>query len=76
MSLPQFTVYRHGRRHRALITLAGELDLESAPLVRTALASCPSDGTARSTSTSPDPAAQAPPHQPVPLACVLAGDVQ
>ncbi|MGW0633734.1 STAS domain-containing protein [Streptomyces sp. NPDC002758] len=44
MPLPQLTVYRHDRRHRALITLAGEVDLESAPLVRAALARCLSDG--------------------------------
>lgn len=29
MSLPQLTVYRHDRRTRALITLAGEIDLAS-----------------------------------------------
>ncbi|GAA3988376.1 MULTISPECIES: STAS domain-containing protein [Streptomyces] len=44
MPLPQLTVCRHVRRNRALITLAGEIDLESAPLVRTALARCLSDG--------------------------------
>ncbi|WP_369250642.1 STAS domain-containing protein [Streptomyces sp. R41] len=44
MPLPQLTVYRHGRRKRALITLAGEIDLESAPLVHSALAQCLSDG--------------------------------
>ncbi|MHA5054664.1 STAS domain-containing protein [Streptomyces sp. SD15] len=44
MPLPQLTVHRHDRRKRALITLAGEIDLESAPLVRTALARCLSDG--------------------------------
>ncbi|MGW4907298.1 STAS domain-containing protein [Streptomyces sp. NPDC004270] len=44
MPLPQLTVYRHDRRKRALITLAGEIDLESAPLVRRALAQCLSDG--------------------------------
>jgi anti-anti-sigma factor len=44
MPLPQLTVYRHDRRKRALITLAGEIDLESTPLVRTALARCLSDG--------------------------------
>lgn len=44
MPLPQLTVYRHDRRKRALITLAGEIDLGSAPLVRTALARCLSDG--------------------------------
>lgn len=44
MLLPQLTVYRHDRRRRALITLAGEIDLESAPLVRAALARCLVDG--------------------------------
>ncbi|MCT9079176.1 STAS domain-containing protein [Streptomyces fulvoviolaceus] len=44
MPLPQLTVYRHVRRHRALITLAGEIDLETAPLVRAALQRCPGDG--------------------------------
>ncbi|WP_406471326.1 STAS domain-containing protein [Streptomyces sp. NBC_01615] len=44
MPLPQLTVYRHDRRQRALITLAGEIDLESAPLVHAALARCLSDG--------------------------------
>jgi anti-anti-sigma factor len=44
MPLPQLTVYRHDRRKRALITLAGEIDLESAPLVRRALARCLRDG--------------------------------
>ncbi|MGW2521652.1 STAS domain-containing protein [Streptomyces sp. NPDC001617] len=33
-------MYRHDRRKRALITLAGEIDLESAPLVRAALERC------------------------------------
>ncbi|WP_369171243.1 STAS domain-containing protein [Streptomyces sp. R28] len=44
MSLPQLTIYRHDRRDRALVTLAGEIDLESAPLVCAALARCLSDG--------------------------------
>ncbi|MGW7240965.1 STAS domain-containing protein [Streptomyces sp. NPDC054804] len=44
MPLPQLTVYRHDRWNRALITLAGEIDLESAPLVRRVLAQCLSDG--------------------------------
>ncbi|WP_030621834.1 STAS domain-containing protein [Streptomyces fulvoviolaceus] len=44
MPLPQLTVYRHDLRNRALITLAGEIDLGSAPLVRAALAQCLSDG--------------------------------
>ncbi|MGW3649847.1 STAS domain-containing protein [Streptomyces sp. NPDC000878] len=44
MPIPQLTLYRHDRRKRALVTLAGEIDLESAPLVRTALAECLRDG--------------------------------
>ncbi|WP_020129269.1 STAS domain-containing protein [Streptomyces sp. 303MFCol5.2] len=44
MALPQLNVYRHERGTRALITLAGEIDLATAPLVRTALAECQSDG--------------------------------
>jgi anti-sigma B factor antagonist len=44
MPLPRLTIYRHDRRKRALITLAGEIDLESAPLVCAALARCLSDG--------------------------------
>ncbi|MDO0937643.1 STAS domain-containing protein [Streptomyces sp. DG2A-72] len=44
MPLPQLTVYRHDRRKRALLTLSGEIDLESAPLVRTALERCLRDG--------------------------------
>jgi len=44
MPLPQLTVYRHDRRKRALITLAGEIDLESAPLVRASLERCLRDG--------------------------------
>ncbi|MGC4982902.1 STAS domain-containing protein [Streptomyces sp. DT193] len=44
MPRPQLAVYRHDRGKRALITLAGEIDLESAPLVRTGLARCLSDG--------------------------------
>ncbi|MFM9442852.1 STAS domain-containing protein [Streptomyces acidiscabies] len=44
MSFPQLAVYRHDRRKRALITLAGEIDLESAPLVRAALELCMRDG--------------------------------
>ncbi|MFI5688359.1 STAS domain-containing protein [Streptomyces sp. NPDC051636] len=44
MPLPQLTVHRHDRRNRALITLAGEIDLESAPLVRVSLEQCLRDG--------------------------------
>jgi len=44
MPVPQLVVHRRDRRNRALITLVGEIDLESAPLVRTSLARCLSDG--------------------------------
>ncbi|MEI5098488.1 STAS domain-containing protein [Streptomyces sp. PmtG] len=44
MSLPQLNVYRHDRRTRALITLAGEIDLETVPLMRAALERCLRDG--------------------------------
>jgi anti-anti-sigma factor len=44
MPLPQLVVHRHDRDERVLITLAGEIDLESAPLIRRALAGCLSDG--------------------------------
>lgn len=44
MPFTQLTVYRHDRRKRALITLVGEIDLGSAPLVRTTLAQCLHDG--------------------------------
>ncbi|MFF8195693.1 STAS domain-containing protein [Streptomyces bobili] len=44
MPIPQLTIYRHDRRNRALITLSGEIDLDSAPLVCAALARCLSDG--------------------------------
>ncbi|MFD4560127.1 STAS domain-containing protein [Streptomyces sp. NPDC058469] len=43
MPLPRLTIYRHDRRNRALITLVGEIDLESTPRVRAALARCLSD---------------------------------
>ncbi|MGW2618687.1 STAS domain-containing protein [Streptomyces sp. NPDC001500] len=44
MPLTRLTIDRHDRRKRALITLTGEIDLESAPLVSAALARCLSDG--------------------------------
>ncbi|MEV7737115.1 STAS domain-containing protein [Streptomyces sp. NPDC088921] len=44
MPLPQLTVHRHDRRTRTLITLVGEIDLESAPLVRASLEWCLRDG--------------------------------
>ncbi|MFI7499174.1 STAS domain-containing protein [Streptomyces sp. NPDC049687] len=47
MTLPQLNVYRHDRGTRALITLAGEIDLVTAPLVSEALAECLRDGSRR-----------------------------
>ncbi|MFC4650750.1 STAS domain-containing protein [Streptomyces sp. NPDC002920] len=44
MSLPQLSVYRHDHTTRALITLAGEIDLVTAPLVHAVLAGCLDDG--------------------------------
>ncbi|MFE6334456.1 STAS domain-containing protein [Streptomyces sp. NPDC057798] len=52
MPLSQLTVHRHSHSHRhrhshreqALITLYGEIDLDSAPLVRECLGQCLRDG--------------------------------
>ncbi|MFE2418826.1 STAS domain-containing protein [Streptomyces hokutonensis] len=44
MPLLQLTVHHHDRTTRALITLAGEIDLESAPLLRVSLERCMRDG--------------------------------
>ena len=44
MPLPQLNIYRHDRRQRSLITLAGEIDLETVPQVREALEQCLRDG--------------------------------
>ncbi|WP_329115552.1 STAS domain-containing protein [Streptomyces sp. NBC_01465] len=44
MSLPQLNVYRHDRKTQALVTLSGELDLETADLVRESLQRCLRDG--------------------------------
>jgi anti-anti-sigma factor len=44
MPLPPLTIYRHDRRKRALITLAGEIDLDTVPLVRASLERCLRDG--------------------------------
>ncbi|WHM40663.1 STAS domain-containing protein [Streptomyces sp. BPTC-684] len=44
MPLPQLNVYRHDRKTRALITLAGEIDLATAPLLQETLARCLRDG--------------------------------
>ncbi|WP_331461993.1 STAS domain-containing protein [Streptomyces sp. KMM 9044] len=44
MTLPRLNVHRHDRGTRALITLSGEIDLESAPLARTSLEGCLRDG--------------------------------
>ncbi|MFF4587981.1 STAS domain-containing protein [Streptomyces sp. NPDC001388] len=47
MALPQLNVYRYDRATRALITLVGEIDLTTAPLVSEALAACLRDGVRR-----------------------------
>ncbi|MET7976791.1 STAS domain-containing protein [Streptomyces mirabilis] len=44
MPLPPLTIYRHDRRKRALITLAGAIDLDTVPLVRASLERCLRDG--------------------------------
>lgn len=44
MPLPQLDVCRHDHTTRALITLAGEIDLATAPLVYAELAGCVRDG--------------------------------
>ncbi|WP_327315825.1 STAS domain-containing protein [Streptomyces sp. NBC_01235] len=44
MLLTQLTVYRQDRRNRALITLSGEIDLDSAPLLCASLERCLRDG--------------------------------
>ncbi|SOD85317.1 anti-anti-sigma factor [Streptomyces sp. Ag109_G2-15] len=44
MSIPQLTLYRHDRHSRALITLAGEIDLATEHLVRDGLGRCLRDG--------------------------------
>ncbi|MFI9828101.1 STAS domain-containing protein [Streptomyces sp. NPDC051913] len=44
MLLPPLAVYRHDRTSHTLITLAGEIDLATAPLVSAALAGCVRDG--------------------------------
>ncbi|KOG17075.1 STAS domain-containing protein [Streptomyces viridochromogenes] len=44
MPLSQLTVYRHDQREQALVTLSGEIDLDSAPLVRESLERCLRDG--------------------------------
>ncbi|MGW0903049.1 STAS domain-containing protein [Streptomyces sp. NPDC002853] len=44
MALPQLNVYRRNRRFQALITLAGEIDFGTAPLVRSTLEQCLRDG--------------------------------
>ncbi|MFH8410515.1 STAS domain-containing protein [Streptomyces sp. NPDC018019] len=40
MSLPALNVYRHDKQSRALLTLAGEIDLATAPLVSASLREC------------------------------------
>ncbi|MGF0173362.1 STAS domain-containing protein [Streptomyces sp. Marseille-Q5077] len=44
MPLSQLTLYRHDQRKQALIALSGEIDLESAQLVRESLEQCLRDG--------------------------------
>lgn len=45
MAIPQMlNVYRHDRTNRALVTLAGEIDLDSALLVRESLEQCLREG--------------------------------
>lgn len=44
MPIPQLNVYRHDRGSRALLTLAGEIDLDTAPIVRASLEECLRDG--------------------------------
>ncbi|MFI8233575.1 STAS domain-containing protein [Streptomyces sp. NPDC085900] len=44
MSIPQLNVYRHDHADHTQITLAGEIDLSSAPVVHAALAACARDG--------------------------------
>jgi anti-anti-sigma factor len=45
MSLPHLNVQRLDERSRALITLAGEIDLETVPLVSASLRECLYEGT-------------------------------
>ncbi|MFE9093208.1 STAS domain-containing protein [Streptomyces sp. NPDC007264] len=44
MPIPQLTIYRHDRNSRALITLAGEIDLTTEHVVRESLGQCLRDG--------------------------------
>ncbi|MEY9994970.1 anti-anti-sigma factor [Streptomyces sp. V4I8] len=44
MGHPQLNVHRHDHTTRALITLAGEIDVTTVPFVRAALAACVRDG--------------------------------
>jgi anti-anti-sigma factor len=44
MPIPQLNVYRHDRESRALLTLAGEIDLDTAPLVRASVEECLREG--------------------------------
>ncbi|MFF1381310.1 STAS domain-containing protein [Streptomyces sp. NPDC058308] len=44
MPLPPLNIYRHDRRTRALITLVGEIDLETVPPMRTTLERCLREG--------------------------------
>ncbi|MFC5800949.1 STAS domain-containing protein [Streptomyces formicae] len=44
MPIPQLTVFRHDMNNRALMTLTGEIDLETVHVVRESLAQCLRDG--------------------------------
>ncbi|GAA2764165.1 hypothetical protein GCM10010103_32060 [Streptomyces paradoxus] len=44
MPFPRLNVHRRDHTTRSLITLSGEIDLATAPLVRAALAECLNDG--------------------------------
>ncbi|MFE0473276.1 STAS domain-containing protein [Streptomyces sp. NPDC058947] len=44
MPLPQLNVHRHDQATRSRVTLSGEIDRATAPLVLTALAACLGDG--------------------------------
>lgn len=44
MALPALKIFRHDRGKRSLVTLAGDIDPATAPLVRDALEGCLRDG--------------------------------
>ncbi|MET9761321.1 hypothetical protein ABZ016_20045 [Streptomyces sp. NPDC006372] len=51
MPFPQLTLYRHDRHSRALITLAGEIDLTTGGIVRSHWVNVCATASAPSTST-------------------------